>query len=125
MSDVDRPGEATTWEERMSQRAKARQAAREETERERLRQQYAHLVAAMPPLPGETRIGLDSIETDHVGHLTHWCASEQCGMCSCGAAIAVICVTGVANPPSCDICRARQIGEFAQVARMPPAHSPH
>lgn len=105
----------STWEERMSQRAKDRQGARDKAERERIRQQYAHLAATVPSLPGETRIDLDTIETDHVGHLVHWCQQQQCGLCSCGVPIAVVCVGGVAGPlPPCEICRERRIGAFAE-----------
>lgn len=106
----------------MSQRAKAREAARIEAENERLRQlrepQYAHFVETLPALPGETRLTLDHWDDDHVGHLTHFDASHPWQMCSCGEIGGMPAyVPPDEPPPPCEICKARKIGEFAERPR--------
>ncbi|MEV7805014.1 hypothetical protein AB0O28_18895 [Microbispora sp. NPDC088329] len=105
MSAVDVPG--TTWEERMSQRARARQAAIEEAERAARQARYRAAVeewtARLPALPGEIRV----LEGDCAGHLEHHCGPIT--RCTCGELRNPICFV----PPlpgeviECPICEAR------------------
>lgn len=97
----------STWEERMSQRAKARMAAEEEREAE-LAERVSHL--ENKPLLGEE---LWVHEGPHFGHYRHWCGSAT--FCSCGALLGVATVVipdGYESKP-CETCKARGIGEFA------------
>jgi hypothetical protein len=102
----------------MSERAKAREAAAEAAEaaaKDDLRQREINRWADVEPLPGETRISPDTIEVEHAGHLSHWCAPQGMHACSCGRGCWVVCfVPSAEPPPPCGICRARKIGAFAE-----------
>jgi hypothetical protein len=108
---------SSTWEERMSQRAKARMATEREAEEAAKAARAAELVAAAPPpMPGETMFTEDTILGDHVGHLHHWCPQQACAICSCGACVgtaAIVIPDPYVPPPPCEICKARKIRAFA------------
>ena len=95
----------------MSQRAKAREAAAREREEAEKAVRLAEIVKEIPGLLGERRIEWGG---DHLGHLSHECGNSS--WCSCGAHLGIFSIV-VPNPedmpPSCEICKARKIGQFA------------
>lgn len=108
----------STWEERMSQRAKARIATEQKVADEDFAVRLARIVKELPALPGEHRNEYEVTyggRDDHLGHLTHWCGGGTF-RCSCGAIAGVtayIPTEGDSKP--CETCKARKIGEFAEV----------
>lgn len=102
----------STWEERMSQRAKARMAIEEEARRA----EHAERVARLEdnPMPGES---LWVHEGPHFGHYEHWCGNGR--MCSCGVllGIATVVIPDDYEPKACEICKTRKIGGFALEGR--------
>ena len=97
----------STWEERMSQRAHAREAAAlAAAKRDRLDRLEA-ATGLLPALPGETRVDDDD---GHLGHLSHWCFPTV--MCSCGEILGITCFIPSNEPePPCEICVSRGLCE--------------
>ncbi|MER5649638.1 hypothetical protein [Streptosporangium sp. NPDC002524] len=98
----------STWEERMAQRAQARQTSALEAETEAWqeweRRAVAHGEKTMPALPGEER----ELEGSHAGHLEHWCGVGF--RCSCGAISGVTSyIPTEEDPGPCEICKVRKI----------------
>lgn len=103
----------STWEERMSAKAKARMAAAEAENIAREAARRAKLREDNPPVhPGET----GPVEwREHEGHYTHWTpAHGNRVMCSCGAlsgCFTVVIDENTPPPPDhCEICELRGLG---------------
>jgi hypothetical protein len=108
-SDLDRYARMAA---RSAERARA-QAEKDEAERRR----RAEAIALSPALPGESEpIDYDD---EHFGHRTHYCRGAT--VCQCGATLGLSAfVPPDEEPPPCEVCHARGLGEFAQADPQHP-----